>query len=166
MDPLENLRDFCRLRIAVAFLGEAPQHSWWKTSFLTATGWRFIERLFPRTSRVAAAESAFEAAKRVHDAAIGKGGVAHLFRLGPEQEEKLHDVLVSFTEAEIESLCVSGEETRAILTARYHGKSSASVGPMQVGSLAEALGTDAASVLAPHYLEGFAVGSPTFPYFA
>ena len=155
-----------RLRVAVSFLGEKNQAAWWRTSFLSATGFKFIERLFPKTSRAAAVESAAEAAKRVHDAAIGKGQVLHLFRFSPELEETLHDIAVSMSPSEIETICASTDAARRELSAAAAGEIDSSVGPKQIGKLAVAIQPASIDKLAAFYLSGFDAGTPVFPYFA
>ena len=164
MSSSQYLRDICRLRIAVAFLGEKTQFAWWKSSFLTSTGWRFLERLFPRTSRQAGVEASIEAAKRVHDEAIGKGGVAHLFRLGEEIEAQLHKTLLSFSAADIESLCASADSTQTLLNTEFPGKVAPAIGPIQVGALSEASQPGIVEILAKHYRSAFSSGTPVFPY--
>lgn len=164
MSPSEYLRDICRLRIAVAYLGERSQLSWWKSSFLTLTGWRFLERLFPRTSRQAAVESAIEAAKRVHDEAIGKGGVVHLFRFDEEQEARLHDTLMTFSASDIETLCASRESAESLLRDDFPGTVVPAVGAVQVGRFDETFDGRFFTIFAQQYLAAFHSGTPVFPY--
>jgi len=166
MTKHDSFQSICRIRIAVSFLGEKGQHAWWKTSFLSPTGFRFIERLFPKTSRTAAAESAGEAAKRVHDEVIGKGQVCHLFRFSPESEENLHAAFLSISPEDIEQICTSAESAKAVLIETASGSSAASVGPKQIGPIRDALIPDSLSAIAAHYLSGFENNTPTFPYFA
>jgi hypothetical protein len=166
MTELEIHHRIWRIRIAVSFLGEKNQAGWWRTSFLNTTGFKFIERLFPKTSRVAAIESAAEAAKRVHDEAIGKGQVCHLFRFAPEFEETLHGIAVSMSPGEIESICASPDAARRELDDAAEGSVEAAVGPKQIGALDSALHPTSIAKLAAHYLSGFDAGTPVFPYFA
>ena len=166
MSEHDSLQIICRIRVAVSFLGEKAQHAWWKTSFLSTTGFRFIERLFPKTSRTASAESAGEAAKRVHDEAIGKGQVCHLFRFSPETEEKLHAAFLSMSPKEIEQICASAESAKAVLIETAAGDSASSVGPKQIGTIRDALIPGSLSAIAAHYLSGFESNTPSFPYFA
>jgi ATP-dependent Lon protease len=69
------------LRIVVLALGEQPPNPWWRSQFLTAIGLNYLTYTFPRSAFAAAVRSATLAARHVHDSAIGKGAVAHLFRL-------------------------------------------------------------------------------------
>lgn len=164
MSSSDYLRDLCRLRIAVAYLGERSQFTWWKSSFLNLTGWRFLERLFPRTSRAAGVGAAIEAAKRIHDEAIGKGGVIHLFRFGEEAESQLHETLMAFSADDIEALCRSADETQAFLDTEYAGDATPAIGPVQVGTLDDASKPALRGILARHYLVAFTASTPVFPY--
>jgi len=166
MTELDLHHRILRLRVAVSFLGEKNQGAWWRTSFLSATGFKFIERLFPKTSRAAAVESAVEAAKRVHDAAIGKGQVIHLFRFAPELEETLHDIAVSMSPGEIEAICATTDAARRELDSAAPGSIESSVGPKQIGKLDAAIQPASIDKLAAFYLSGFDAGTPVFPYFA
>src|SRR5688500_19324483 len=85
----DRLDALIRLRVLVGFLGEKKQHGWWDTSFLDATGRKFLETTFPRTAFEAALRSASEAARLVHDAQIGRVGAFHLFRLTVEAEDAI-----------------------------------------------------------------------------
>jgi len=75
-----------RLRTLVLALGESSNPAWWKTEFMNETGLRFLERLYPRTPVRAAVHAAGRAACEIHDRAVGRVGVYHLFRL-PEALE-------------------------------------------------------------------------------
>lgn len=106
-----------------------------------------------------------EAAKRVHDEAIGKGRIIHLFRFGEEFENQLHQTLQTFPPTEIESLCSSPDSTQTFLSTEFPGAASPSaVGPIQVGALSVASEPGISSILARHYQSGFAADSPVFPY--
>jgi hypothetical protein len=83
-----NVKALMHLRVLVATLGGSAHTRWWRTEFLTVAGLRFLERLYPRTCHAAAIQATAVAARAVHDASIGRGGVYHLFRL-PEALE--HD---------------------------------------------------------------------------
>ncbi|MBN2565974.1 MAG: BrxE family protein [Candidatus Eisenbacteria bacterium] len=65
--------DFTRLRLLVLSAGELARPPWWPTQFLTPTGQRFLERLYPRTTLSAAINASTLAACRVHDRSIGVG---------------------------------------------------------------------------------------------
>jgi len=86
-----------RLRAVVLALGESVQPPWWRTGFLNETGLRFLERLYPRSAFRAAVHAAGKAACEIHDQAIGRRGVFHLFRL-PEALEAEVRAFASFSE--------------------------------------------------------------------
>src|SRR5438067_5252934 len=97
------IQQLISLRLAIGFLGEKKQRAWWDCSFLNSVGIRFLSETFPRTARVAALRSTTEAARLSHDAAIGKLGTFHLFRLPTELEDRL--------EAELDKFDLSAEQS-------------------------------------------------------
>jgi len=154
-----------KLRAIVAFLGEKKQFGWWETSFLDDTGRGYLERCFPRTAAHAAFRSTSEAACRMHDAAIGKVGVFHLFRLPVEKEQALDLRLAKVSRQEITSL-ISSKENALSELAILAGKSGKSApGPIQIGNEKEM--TEPASLrrIAWNYLSAFQSGFQTIPYF-
>src|SRR5215471_6648991 len=80
------------LRLYVAALGERLSPPWWRTEFLSPTGLRIVQRLFPRIYLAAALESATVAARRDHDANIGRRSF-HLFRLSAYMERQLAELI-------------------------------------------------------------------------
>lgn len=86
------LRELLHLRIAVATLGERLPKPWWRSQFLSPTGLRYMERIFPRRYVAAALESATVAAGRDHDANVGARSY-HLFRLPPHLEDRLAEAV-------------------------------------------------------------------------
>lgn len=81
-----------RLRLLVAVLGGAAHARWWRTELLTPAGLRFLERLYPRTTHLAALRATGVAARTIHDSSIGRGEVYHLFRLPEPLEVELETV--------------------------------------------------------------------------
>src|SRR5207244_4560780 len=80
------------LRLHVAALGERRSPPWRRTEFLSPTGLRYVQRLFPRTYLASALESATVAARHDHDANIGRRSF-HLFRLPAYLERQLVDLI-------------------------------------------------------------------------
>jgi len=155
----------CGLRIAVAHLGEKTLPRWWDTAFLDAVGLRFLELVYPKTSASASVRSASEAASRAHDERIGKGGVAHLFRLPPEIEAKILGDLAKLQIADLKKICSNETAFQALDAAASGAKPMVGTGPMQIGSLKE-LNTPAGFArLAATYSAGFRSGTRVFPYF-
>ena len=77
-----------RTRLLVAALGERVQEPWWRTQFLTTTGLRVGQRIFPRRFGAAALSTATAAACRDHDVHTGRRSF-HLFRLPGQIENQL-----------------------------------------------------------------------------
>jgi hypothetical protein len=90
----ELIQKYITLRTLIGYLGEKSQYNWWDTNFLSPFGLQYLAINFPRSSFVAGMTSVSEAARRLHDSRIGKGGVYHLFRLPLAVEENLHIGLV------------------------------------------------------------------------
>ena len=61
--------------------------------FLGPIGFRFLETIFPRTTRAAVLRSTSEAACIVHDRSLGCMGNYHLFRLPPALEDRLQQAI-------------------------------------------------------------------------
>src|SRR3989304_8423551 len=75
------------LRVLVGALGELADPPWWRTRYLSETGLRFLERIYPHPAFAAAVGATTIAARAVHDESIGRGSVSHLFRL-PQSFER------------------------------------------------------------------------------
>ena len=160
------IQQFVSLRLVVGFLGEKKQQGWWDCSFLNSVGVRFLSETFPRTARAAAIRSTTEAARLSHDAAIGKLGTFHLFRLPTELEDRI--------EAELDALDLSGqqlsissmEEALDQLKKFVKDPLSAPKGPVQVGVEKKILTANSVVELAAHYHSAFSGRFVCFPYFA
>ena len=87
-----HIQAICRLRLQVAALGERLSPPWWRTEFLSPTGLRIVQRLFPRTYLATALESVTVAARRDHDAHVGRRSF-HLFRLPAHIEQQLANLI-------------------------------------------------------------------------
>jgi hypothetical protein len=163
---MSDLKTICQFRLAVAFLGEKSQHHWWDTSFLNTLGFRYLGLIFPKTSGFSAITAASVAACRVHDERIGRGRVAHLFRLPPEIELRLHGGMSDLTVEEIESMCSKAAAFGFLDSIAGDARASPGAGPIRNGNLKD-LGTRASLAgLAATYASGFRTGTQVFPYFA
>jgi len=153
------------LRIAVAHLGERILAGWWDTAFLDALGFRYLELVYPKTAASAAVVSATEAACRAHDERIGKGRVAHLFRVPRENEARLRGDLSKLAIADLQTIC-TGESALELLDSVSAGaKAVRGTGPVQIGSLKD-LNTPAGMArMAATYAAGFRSNTKVFPYF-
>jgi len=161
----------CRLRVLVLALGESALPAWWKTEFMNETGLRFLERLYPRSSFRAAVHAAGKAACEVHDRAVGRVGVYHLFRLPESLEVDVYESQPSTDEGFIESLrsCL-GQQDKLLdmLTPLCDGEElkNNAAGPRRIGTDSDAATVEALGRAAAVYHQAFNLGQPTFPYFA
>lgn len=148
------------LRVAVAYLGEKSQAGWWDSEFLSITGAQYLRLIYPKTSAHAAVTAATEAARRIHDERIGRGRVAHLFRLPGESNGGVLAL------DELSKLCVPDAAKAVLAELAGQTRVPASVGPIQIGSLDDAKSDNAIKRLAGVYRTAFEAGTPVFPYFA
>ena len=161
----KSIQSFVQLRFIVGFLGEKEQCGWWDTAFLGSTGLRFSEINFPRSAVAAAGTSVVEAARRLHDSRIGKGGVFHLFRLPPAIEESVHRGLMQVDAEQVKQTITSRDTALAALREFAGETVDAPEGPVQVGSVKGILTAKAVEEVAKHYLDAFENDKMTFPYF-
>lgn len=160
-----------RLRSLVLALGECTEPVWWKTRFMSETGLRFLRRLYPRTELQAAVHAAGTAACKVHDGAVGRVGVYHLFRL-PESVETEMYVCPSFEDkAFVEpfrSSLGNPERLLPMLSDLCDVAKPAAFrpGPVRIGTVSDADTIKALAGAASAYHEAFIHGKPAFPYFA
>ena len=159
------INDFIILRVLIGFLGEKNQFGWWDTNFLNRTGLQFLEINFPRTAFAAGCNAVIEAAKRLHDERIGKGGVYHLFRLPTGIEEDLHRALLSAEQNQFLKYIDSKDTALKGLKGLVPNAVGAPEGPVQVGTLKNMLKASAVKELAVHYYDAFRNNKMCFPYF-
>lgn len=162
----ELLGDILTLRVLVGYLGETKQHHWWDCGFLDATGRRFLETTFPRSAWAAAIHSSSEAARLVHDAAVGRRGSYHLFRLPSDLEDKVEVLIAADDAAHRSEDLASGAAALAALEGMAETKIKAPEGPIQVGVSTKIISKGAVSEMAAHYYSGFHQTVRCFPYFA
>ena len=157
-----------RLRLFVSVLGGASHANWWRTEFLTVAGLRFLGRLYPRTSCVAAVRATGVAATELHDSNIGRGGVYHLFRL-PEPLEGQLDALAGngFFDQVLGDLKPS-LEARGALLAQFDDLAAESPatepGPQRIGSLRDLRRGSLVERWAGAHLHAFRDEYRVFPY--
>lgn len=162
----ELTKQYIILRTLVGYLGEKSQCNWWDTNFLSPVGLQFLAINFPRSSFVAAITSVSEAARRLHDNRIGKGGVYHLFRLPFALEESFHHQLMGVESSSFISAIKDKDEALAQLQALASDTIDASKGPVQVGTEKQIQRKNSITELARHYLDGFSNGKQVLPYFS
>ncbi len=156
----------CALRIAVAHLGEKTAAGWWETAFLNAVGFRYLELVYPKTAAWAAVNAASEAACRAHDERIGKGRVAHLFRLPRESEAKVRVGLSRLGIPELQRMCTWDAALQLLDAVAAEAKPMPGTGPIHIGPLKETDTQGGMARLAATYAAGFRSGTRVFPYFA
>jgi hypothetical protein len=158
------------LRAIVLALGESVEPAWWKTEFMNETGFRFLERLFPHSYYRAAVHSAGKAACDVHDQAVGRVGVYHLFRLPDVLEDQIHSSPPSADDSfsmEFRSSLGHPEKLLVILASVCDGETvkKAVSGPIRIGKASDLTAPSALSKVATVYHDAFRRGKPSFPYF-
>ena len=154
-----------KLRIAVAYLGEKEQCAWWSTRFLGSAGKRFLEFTYPRSAFAAGVNAASESAKAFHDRRIGKGRVAHLFRLPHILEQRLRAILLSLDGSDLSSVVASKDAAIRALTELSNETSAAPEGPVRVGDNTMLSSGAAIPKLAAFYANAFKTEKQTLPYF-
>lgn len=160
---MPNNHDVFRLRVLVGCLGERQHSNWWPCSFLDRTSEAFLAPVFGDTVANARVVGVTEAARRVHDDAIGVGRVFHLFRLPEALEQELYRTLAESKDAAaVESAEAALEELRTLSS----GEVAAKPGPLHVGPLDILADARWVPAVAGHYHAAFTAGVPSFPYFA
>jgi len=137
---------------------------------MNEAGLRFLERLYPRTSFPAAVHAAGKAACDVHDRAVGRIGVYHLFRLPESLESEISRIPPDFDEEFVSRFregLGSSEKLMNLLAALCKGATG-----LDTDSGARRIGTDKDLVTlagvkrtAAAYHHAFDQGRPAFPYF-
>ena len=160
-----RLGSLATLRILVGYLGESDQCDWWRTSFLSPTGRRYLEFNFPRTVLSAGINSVSHAAKELHDRRIGRNGVFHLFRLPHAIEQDLHLLLAGDFKDELDKMIQGRDCAKKALAALAEGEKVESEGPTRISAIGQMTHRPSLRKLAACYLWAFEDGKQTFPYF-
>lgn len=161
---VNTYKKLAHIRAVVGFLGEKSQYGWWDTNFLSDSGQEFLKVIFPRSAVSAGCNAAAEAAKRLHDERIGRGGVYHLFRLPLSIEEAIHQQIL--TEPDDVCFLINSEITALDFLKRLSSSlKDASVGPIQVGSEKQILTSKSIEKISSHYFYAFQSSTMCFPYF-
>jgi len=159
-----------RLRATVLALGESASTAWWKTEFMSETGLRFLERLYPRTFFQAAVHAAGKAASDAHDRAVGRVGVYHLFRLPESLETEMNRMPPDSDEDFFSALRTAfgqPEKLMALLIPLCgDAGTDAAPGAKRIGTDKDLMTTAGFEKTAAVYHHAFAQWKPGFPYFA
>jgi hypothetical protein len=153
------------LRALVAFLGEKDQFGWWDCSFLGLTGRKYLTITHPRSHVATGVIAASEAARRVHDARIGKGRVYHLFRLPHATEQKLHRHQLTEDASGLVTAFESKDKALQVLKALAKDPDGTPDGPIKLGGVKTLSSSTIVGKLAGMYLGAFRASKQTMPYF-
>jgi hypothetical protein len=159
------LSDFLFLRLLVGYLGEKSQFNWWPTTFIGSSSNLFLSPVFPRTTLLSQYHGILEAARRVHDERIGIGSVFHLFRLPEVREQELHGILSDGRSSLSMDSFTSRDAALAALQKIADGDTSASEGPVKLGSAQEIMTSNGIRDISRSYTAAFTQGVKCYPYF-
>lgn len=161
----KRIEQFRLLRTLVAFLGERDQCGWWDSSFLGGVGRKFLTITYPRSVTAAAILAASEAARRLHDARIGKGRVYHLFRLPHATEQKIQRSALAADSATVFKALESKDSALSELAALAKQQENQPDGPIRLGGAESLTSATTVGKLAGIYLGAFRTTRQTMPYF-
>lgn len=153
-------RKLDRLRWLVAMLGSKTNSGWWDCSFMDDTGIKFLANSFPRSAASAAYHATTEAAQRIHDAALGRIGCYHLFRMPHTIEDRLWEA------HELHDRLLSHDDAMTELASFADAAVDAPDGPVQIGVEKKILTETSLRELAAHYHSAFTKGTRCYPYFS
>jgi len=152
------------LRVLVLALGESQPEGWWNSQFLSKVGISYLDRVYPKTKFANAIQSATQVAKAVHDQALGKGDVYHLFRLAPRLERDISKELLENSSKIEEQYTDILNERDALLIALQElagdVEATDGVGPVQLSDSAKQLIPKMAAL----YHFAFQQGKQLYPY--
>jgi hypothetical protein len=115
---------------------------------------------FPRSADSAALEATLQAAQRIHDAAIGRIGSYHLFRLPTATQQRLAGA------SDRPAVLLTKDEALAELAALGDPSIKAPEGPVQVGVEKRIVTNESLKELVSHYHSAFQQDIRCYPYFA
>lgn len=158
------------LRAVVSALGEIVRPVWWGTAFMSETGFRFLERLYPRSFFNAALHAVGHAACEIHDGSVGRIGVYHLFRLTEGLEEEIREISSTALQNFIDDFRSDlGDTVRMMGRLRIlcDGRTAESVlpGARRIGYEKDIRKRDVFAEAAAVYFHAFETGKAAFPYF-
>ncbi|QDT02212.1 hypothetical protein K227x_05840 [Rubripirellula lacrimiformis] len=151
-----------KARLLVAALGERISEPWWKSQFLTPAGMNIGQRIFPRSTGVAALSSATVAARKDHDDKTGLRSF-HLFRFPSSIEHQLVDVA-----NELADWTLPTESTDIVQLLQEMSEGSDikfSKGPKSLGKITEIQKASTPRDIASLYAASIAKNQRVYPYF-
>lgn len=170
-DQSNLLGEIIWLRILVLALGETCELPWWRTKYMSSVGFRFLERVYPRTFLKAALNASGKAARDVHDQSVGKVAVHHLFRLPPGLEAKIQQFQLKLSAEDLSELRETiGNRTRLlekleeIINNTTHTAELG--GALKIGTEADCYNEQSYEQMAAIYHSAFTENKKVFPYFS
>lgn len=162
--------ELIKLRAIVLALGERADPPWWKTKIMRGIGFRFLERIYPRSYFWAAINTAGKAACDVHDLSVGRVGVYHLFRFPAGLEIDVHNCFYDLNKKitdEIIGLCDNEDWLIGKLKDLCNGQTTKNFipGAIKIGNEHDCYKTEILKITASLYLSAFESGKQIFPYF-
>ena len=164
-----DLSTLVRLQILVLTLGQPKHAGWWKSEFLSPTGLRYLQRIYPRDFFWAAVRSSAVAAKDTHDNAIGVKDAFHLFRLPGIVANGQHSISASdcyVLERELVPILEDRSQLLTILNALAADiRLAIQVGPIRMGTEKDLAKPETIARMAYLYHSAFQRSVKTYPYF-
>lgn len=165
----DELSTLVHLQILVLTLGQPKHFGWWKSEFLSPTGLRYLQRIYPRDFFWAAIRSSVVAARDAHDDAIGVKDAFHLFRLPPAIENATRSIqMLTRTSIETEFSAMLDDQSRllgALEALSGTAQTTARIGPVRTGSEKDLAKPEIIAQVAGLYLSAFQRNVKVFPYF-
>jgi hypothetical protein len=162
MNSTSVIKELLRVRHLVASLGERVSEPWWRSEFLTPTGMSYLQRIFPRSTGVAALSSATVAARKEHDDKTGLRSF-HLFRFPSNIEHQLVDAANDLTDW---TLPADSSGIVELLQELSRGSDiKFSKGPKSLGKITELNKVSTACDIASLYAASVAKNQRVYPYF-
>lgn len=170
-DQSNLLGEIFWLRILVLALGETCELPWWRTKYMSSVGFRFLERLYPRTFLKAALNASGKAARDVHDQSVGKVAVYHLFRLPPGLDVELQQFQPKMSTEDLSELHETvGDRTRLLEKLEEIGNNTTHTaelaGALKIGAEADCYNEQSYEQMAAIYYSAFSESKKAFPYFS
>ena len=159
------------LRSVVLALGEISKPPWWRTKFMSSVGFRFLERLYPKTFLKAALNASGKAARDVHDQSVGKVAVYHLFRLPPGLDTELQQFQPKLSAEDLSEMHKTVGDRTLLLEKLQEISNNAThtddlAGALKIGAEADCYNWNSYHQMAAIYHSAFTESKKAFPYFS
>jgi len=164
---ITKLKEICRLRLLIGYLGEKQQANWWGSSFLSKSSVTFLSPVFPKTTLVAQYNGVCQAAKRVHDEHIGLGRNYHLYRF-PDTIERMLSKTIHDLDQEGSSFISEHYPDIEMAISQLRSFSGTTVdtaeGPVAVGDFSDRKVGSLLKTSVAYYLKAFENRLKCYPY--